>query len=155
MLNSSAGKCAAISVSLFLCVGIAFAVVVHDTVEYERPVSAIRGRVTGFGQVVPILMVDVYNNAQVWLDNSLAPVEKRKRQTKVASVQPNTNGEFNVARLRKGFYEVEFGNRANGGYNILSVLVNVDPKGTKDSLCVDLSLEGGGGQSKVNKCGAK
>jgi hypothetical protein len=99
-----------------------------------------------------VVWVDVYDNAQVRVDDSVPFAEQRKRQTKVASVEPNGKGEFNIKNLPKGFYEVEFGNRGMGGYNVLSVLVEVDPKGTKDRLCVDLSIESGEGRSKVAKC---
>jgi hypothetical protein len=40
------------------------------------------------------------------------------------------------------------------GYDVLSVLVNVDPKGTAGALCVNLDLEGDG-QSNVFNCFAK
>ena len=99
--------------------------------------------------------VDVYDNAQVCLDDSMAPVEQRKRQTKVASVEPNYKGEFSIKHLPKGFYEVEVGNHGGGGYHVLSVLVNVDPKGANDKLCVDLSLEGSNPESTAAKCGMK
>ena len=99
--------------------------------------------------------MDVYDNAQVCLDDSMPPVEQRKRQTKVASVEPNAKGEFSIKRLLKGLYEVEVGNHGGGGYHVLSVLVNLDPKGTSDKLCVDLSLEGGDTKSTVANCDAK
>lgn len=143
------------SISLLWLVSLSFAVIVHDTVRYEHPVRSIRGRVTGYGQVVPALAVDVYDNAQVSLDGSMPPVEKRKRQTKVASVEPNEKGEFNIKHLPKGFYEVEFGNHGGGGYNELSVLVNVEPNGTSDKLCVDISLESGPGKNTATKCAAR
>lgn len=46
-----------------------------------------------------------------WLENalsvdSLAPVDKRKRQTRVASVQPSASGEFRVGHLRKDFMKL-------------------------------------------------
>jgi hypothetical protein len=143
------------SISLLFLGSVSFAVIVHDTVRYERPVRSIRGRVTGYGQVLPVFWVDVYDNAQVCLDGSMPPVEKRKKQTKVASVEPNEKGEFNIKHLPRGFYEVEFGNHGGGGYNDLSVLVNVDPMGTNDKLCVDVSLESGLGQNTATKCGAQ
>ena len=102
-----------------------------------------------------VVWVDVYDNARVSLDDSLPPVEQRKRQSKVASVEPNDKGEFSIKHLPKGFYEVEVGNHGMGGYHVLSVLVNVDPKGTNDKLCVDLSLEGGNARSTVAKCGTR
>jgi hypothetical protein len=41
-----------------------------------------------------------------------------------------------VKSLPKGFYELEFGNWGMGSYNILSLLVNVDPKGIDDRLWI-------------------
>ena len=155
MLSRNLHGLAAASISVLFVVTLSFAVVVHDTVRYEHAVRSIRGKVTGYGQVVPKFWVDVYDNAQVCLDDAMTPVEKRKRQTKVASVQPDAKGEFKVKRLPKGFYEIEFGNRDRGGYNTLSVLINVDAQGTNDKVCVDLGLEGGPGQSTVKRCSAE
>ena len=147
-------KVAPTGISLLFLASVSFAVIVHDTVRYERPVRSIRGRVTGYGQVVPAFWVDVYDNAEVCLDESMPLIEKRKRQTKVASAEPNERGEFNIKHLPKGFYEVEFGNHGGGGYNDLSVLVNVDPRGANDKLCVDVSLESGR-QNTATKCSAQ
>ena len=156
MKKKNAHKFAIISAVLSLFVSFAVAVIVKQTVRYEQPVRAIRGRVTAVGQVMDAAVwVDVYDNAQVCLDDSMAPTEQRKKQTKVASVEPNYKGEFSIKRLPKGFYEVEVGNHGGGGYHVLSVLVNVDPKGANDRLCVDLSLEGGNAESTVRTCGAK
>jgi len=80
--------------------------------------------------------------------------EKRKRPTKIASVKQKADGEFSIRHLPKGFYEVEFGNQGEGGYNVLSLLVNVDPKGIPGALCVYLGREGEG-QSGVFSCSAK
>jgi len=101
-----------------------------------------------------VVWVDVYDNAQVRLDDSESFVEQKKRQKMVASIEPNENGEFKVIHLPQGFYEVVVSNRGMGGYNVLSVLVNVSPNGAKDKLCMDLSLEGQGGHSTVTKCSA-
>ena len=156
MRKENARKFAIISAVLSVFVSFAVAVIVKQTVRYEQPVRAIRGRVTAVGQVMDAAVwVDVYDNAQVCLDDSMAPAEQRKRQTKVASAEPNYKGEFSIERLPKGFYEVEVGNHGGGGYHVLSVLVNVDPKGANDRLCVDLSLEGGNAESTVRTCGAK
>lgn len=144
-----------ICTAAFLFGSVAFAIIEHQTAQYQHSVRAIRGRVTAFGQVMRVVWVDVYDNAQVCLDDSLPPVEQRKRQTKVASVEPNDKGEFTIKHLPKGFYEVEVGNHGMGGYHVLSVLVKIDPKGTRDRLCVDLGLEGSGANSTVTECSAK
>jgi hypothetical protein len=147
-------KVVPISVNLLFLVGVAFAVIVHDTVRYDKPVRAIRGKVTSHGSIVWYARVDVYDNAQVCLGDSMPLVEQRRRQTRVASVAPSDKGEFNITRLPRGFYEVEFGNHGQGGVNSLSVLIHVDPKGTRDRLCVNLGVEGGG-QSSAAKCEAE
>jgi hypothetical protein len=153
MQEKNASRLALISAVFLLFVSVAVAVIEKQTVRYQHPVRAIRGRVTAVGQPIPVTVwVDVYDNAQVCLDDSMPPSEQRKRQTKVASAQPNDKGEFRVKHLPKGFYEVEVGNHGGGGYHVLSVLMNVDPKGANDLLCVDLSLEGGNAQSTVAKC---
>jgi hypothetical protein len=142
-----------ISLGILSFPSIALAVVEIERVRYEPPVRTIRGKLTGFGYVVPSLSVQVYDNAKVWLDDSVPYAEKRNRQTLVASVEPNYKGEFKIKHLPKGLYEVEFGNGGNGGYNILSVLVDVDPKGAKDRLCADVSLEGDPSPpSSVRRC---
>jgi len=110
--------------------------------------------VSNHGNSIPSVWVDVYDNAQVFADDSLTPAERRKRQNKVASVKPNAYGEFSIKHLPKGFYEVEFGNHDMGGYNVLSVLVYVDPKAIDGALCVYLGLEGDGPSSVFN-CFAK
>lgn len=155
MRDGSLHRVVPTSISFLFLASLTFAVIVHDTVRYDRPVRSIRGRVTGYGQVVPAFRVDVYDNAQVCLDESMPQVEKRKKQTKVASVEPDEKGEFSIKHLPKGFYEVEFGNHGGGGYNDLSVLVNVDPTGTNDKLCVDVSLESGPGKNTATKCGSR
>ncbi len=154
MLNKHAGTIALLSTSLLLFASVALAAIEVKTVRYEQPVKAIRGRVTAFGQVMRMVWVDVYDNAQLCLDDSMSEVERRKRQTKVDSVELNRKGEFRIRNLPKGFYEVEIGNHGGGGYNVASVLVNVDTKGKNDRICVDLSLEGQGGQTTVAKCSA-
>jgi hypothetical protein len=131
-----------------------FAAIIHDTVKFELPIRAINGRVSNHGNDIPSVWVDVYDNAQLCLDHSMTPAERRKRQTKIASVKPKEHGEFSIKHLPKGFYEVEFGNHGMGGYNVLSVLVNVDPNGKPGALCVNLGLEGAG-QSSVFNCFGK
>ena len=154
MRKRNACRLALVAAVFSLFVSLAVAIIEKQTVPYKHPVRAIRGRVTAVGQLIPVTVrVDVYDNAKVCLDDSLPPIEQRKRQTKVASAEPNAKGEFRIKHLPKGFYEVEVGNHGGGGYHVLSVLVNIDPIGSNDKLCVDLSLEGGNAQSTVTECG--
>jgi hypothetical protein len=154
MLKKNGRRLAFISAAFSLFVSLVFAVIEKQTVRYEHTIRAIRGKVTAVGQPIPVTVwVDVYDNAQVRLDDSIPQIEQRKRQAKVASAEANDKGEFRIQHLPKGFYEVEVGNHGSGGYHVLSVLVNIDPRGANDKLCVDLSLEGGNAQSTVAKCG--
>lgn len=103
-------------------------------VSYEQPVRTIRGKVAALSHIVPASWVDVYDNAASVPRRLNVFRRKKKKANQIASVEPNAKGEFNIKHLRKGFYEVEFGNQGMGGYNILSVLVNVDPKGRRQAL---------------------
>jgi hypothetical protein len=47
----------------------------------------------------------------------------KEDQAKVISVEPGENGDFDINALTKGLYEVRFGNRGHGGYNIVSLEV--------------------------------
>jgi len=79
MRNASARKVARISSVLSLFASVAVAVIVKQTVRYDHPVRAIRGRVTAVGQVMDAeVWVDVYDNVQVCLDDSMAPVGRRE-----------------------------------------------------------------------------
>jgi hypothetical protein len=110
MLTNNVRAIVLISVGLLLLGKIVFAVIVRDTVGFEQPIRAIHGRVSNHGNAIPSVWVDVYDNAQVCLDHSMTPAEKRKRQTRIASVKPKADGEFSIGHLPKEFYEVEFGN---------------------------------------------
>lgn len=89
-------------VILPLLTSIVLAVVERETVRYEQPVRVIRGRVTSLGHAIQVVWVDVYDNAQVRLDDSLAFAEQRRRQTKVASAEPNEEGEFKYQAFAEG-----------------------------------------------------
>lgn len=144
------------SLVLFLVVGLAPAATELNEFQYEQPIRAIHGRVTGFGQVVPGLWVDVYDKSRVPLDPSTPDFDKKEEQAKVVSVAPDERGEFNIKGLAKGGYEVRFGNRGQGGYNTVGLLLKIDPKGANDRLCVDVGLEGGSRHpSTVRKCGGR
>ena len=57
---------------LFL-VSICFAAIIHDPVRFAHPIRAIHGRLSNHGNAIPSVWVDVYDNAQLCLDNSLTP----------------------------------------------------------------------------------
>jgi hypothetical protein len=77
MLNKGARTIALLSASLLFFGLVALAVIEVETVRFEQPVKAIRGRVTAFGQVMRVVWVDVYDNAQLSLDDSMSEVERR------------------------------------------------------------------------------
>jgi hypothetical protein len=123
-------------------VPICSAVVVLKRITYKPPIKNISGRVVGFGRVNPGVKVQVMDNPEVWSDDSLSLDEKRRKQSIIASTVTSSNGKFEFRGISKGSYEVEFSNRQ--GWNVLSVFVVVDPRGTSKQLCVEMSLEGAG-----------
>jgi hypothetical protein len=137
-----------------LCVlftGICVAVVTHETISYPASIKRISGSVVGYGNVNPGVKVEVFDKPEVWADDSLSLNEKRKRQKLIATSSTDSKGKFDFRGLPIGSYEVQFSN-GNGGWNILSVLVNVNPAGSHDRLCVQLSLEGAGPKPSVEAC---
>ena len=153
MQYKAAGNVFRISLALVLSSVFAAAVTVVNEFRYERPIRSIRGKVTGFRQAVPGFWVGVYDTARVPRGYSTPQFDKIKEQAKVVSVEPNEKGDFNIQHLPKGLYEIRFGNRARGGYNIVSLIVDIDPKGARDKLCVDVGLESSSHISSVRKCG--
>jgi hypothetical protein len=119
------------------------AVVVHYTISYKSPIKKIAGWVVGFGRINPGVSVRVLDHPEVWADDSLSFNAKREKQSTLASTTTDSNGKFEFRHIPKGSYEVEFSQKQ--GWNELSVFVVVDPVGSSDQLCVQVSLEGGGG----------
>jgi hypothetical protein len=117
------------------CVG----VVTHETITYKSSIKKISGRVVGFGNVNPGTDVQLFDKPEVWADDSLTWNEKRKRQTEIASTVTNSNGKFEFRGVPRGAYEIQF---SKNGWNVLSVLVNVEPSGSSDQLCVQVSIDG-------------
>jgi hypothetical protein len=141
-----------VSALSLLFAGACLAVVVHDTISYATPLKRISGSVIGFGNVNPNVKVEVFDRPEVWADDSLSPAEKRKRQKVIATTLTDNRGKFDFRGVPKGAYEVQF-TTGDGGWNVLSILLKVDPAGSHDRLCVELSLEGAGqGPSSVKPC---
>jgi hypothetical protein len=128
-----------------VCVG----VVTHETITYKTSIKKVSGRVVGYGDVNPGMDVQLFDKPEVWADDSLSWNEKRKRQTVIASTVTNSNGKFEFRGVRRGAYEIQF---SKNGWNILSVLVNVEPSGSSDRLCVQVSIDGWGPQTSVQAC---
>ena len=127
------------------CVG----VVTHETITYKSSIKKISGRVVGFGNVNPGTDVQLFDKPEVWADDSLTWNEKRKRQTEIASTVTNSNGKFEFRGVPRGAYEIQF---SKNGWNVLSVLVNVEPSGSSDQLCVQVSIDGMVAQPSVQAC---
>ncbi len=123
----------------------------HANTHGVRLVRPVSGSVVGYGNVNPGVKVEVFDKPEVWADDSLSLNEKRKRQNLIATASTDSKGKFDFRGVRKGSYEVQF-STGNGGWNILSVLVNVDPAGSHDRFCVQLSLEGAGPKPSVEAC---
>lgn len=128
-----------------VCLG----VVTHTTVTYKPTIKRISGRVVGYGAVNPGARIRVFDKPEVWANDSLSLVDKRQRQTEIASTVTDEKGKFDFRRIPKGAYEVEF---SRDGWNFLSVIVNVDPSGTGDRICVQMSLDGMGPDASVQAC---
>ncbi len=124
-------------------------VVTHEIITYKTSIKKISGRVVGFGNVNPGVDVQLFDKPGVWADDSLSWNEKRKRQTEIASTVTNSNGKFEFRGVPRGAYEIQF---SKNGWNFLSVLVNVEPSGSSDRLCVQVSIDGGGPQPSVQAC---
>jgi hypothetical protein len=136
-----------------LCVllaGVCAGVVTHETITYKTSIKKISGRVVGFGNVNPGVKVEVFDKPEVWADDSLSMNEKRKQQTEIASTVTDSNGKFEVHDVPKGTYEIQFSNR--NGWNVLSIVVSVEPSGSRDGLCVQMSIEGAGPKPSVQPC---
>jgi len=124
---------------------LSYAVIQHQTISYKPPMKRIAGRVTGFGRVNPDVQVQVVDKPEVWSDDSLSFVEKRKKQSTIASATTDSSGKFEFHGIPRDSYEVQFSPGQAGGWNVLSVFLVVDPRGSSQRLCVEMSLEGGGG----------
>lgn len=126
-------------------------VVFHETVHYSAAIKRISGHVVGYGNVNPGVQVEVFDNPKVCDDQSLSFNEKRKRQKLIATTSTDAKGRFDTRKIPRGTYEIQF-SRDGGGWNILSVMVNVDSNGSRDKLCVNLSIEDAGPPSFAEAC---
>ena len=132
-----------------LVTGISLAVLTHETISYRTPLKRISGSVIGYGNVNPGVKVELFDKPEVWADDSLSLNEKRKRQKLIATTSTDAKGKFDFRGVPKGAYEIQF---SAAGWNILSVLVSVDPAGSHDRLCMQLSLEGARQTPSVANC---
>ena len=139
------------SVLCVLLAGTCSGVVIHESITYKSSVRRISGRVVGSGNVNPGVTVTIFDRPEVWADDSLSMNEKRKRQKEIASTVTDPTGKFDFRRVHKGAYEVQF-STGDGGWDILSVMVNVSPSGSHDRLCVQIAFREGTPASSVQTC---
>jgi len=118
--------------------------------QHTEPVNHIKGKIVDPAGD-PIFGVDivVFTHPELWLDESLSTVQRRERQTEVATTTSDENGKFALKGLRKGAYELEF---SRGGFNTLSVIVTVDSSAPSEKFCVVLSISSGGGEPSFSPC---
>ena len=128
------------------------AVVIHETTSYPTPLKRISGSVIGYGNLNPGVKVEVFDKPELWADDSLSFNEKRKRQKLIATTRTDAKGRFDIRRVPKGTYEVQFSTGYDGGWNILSVFAKIDPAGSRERLCVKVALEGALEESSVAGC---
>ncbi len=143
-------RLAFLTLSCLLLVTVCWSVLQHEFVRYDGPAKRLRGKVTDYrGAAIPGTEVEIYDNPEVWNDDSLSQARKREKQTMVASSVTDEKGVFNVRGVPKGLYEVQF---SRMGWNTLSVVLNVDPHSKAEDLCVELPISGGPGEFKVKSC---
>jgi len=130
-----------------LLASVSDAVVERQLIKYGGSAKRLRGTVTDWtGAPIPEVQVEVYDNPEVW-DSTLSLVEMRSKQKKIGSTMTDDKGRYTIKGVPTGQYEVQF---SRMGWNILSVLVNVDDEKT-ENLCVELQLSGGTRQGQVKK----
>jgi hypothetical protein len=120
----------------------------HEILRYDGPAKCLLGRVTDWtGAPIPGTQIEVYDNPQVWNDDSLTFVQMRAKQKKIASAVTDDKGGFKVRGVREGPYEVQF---FRAGWETLSVFMKVDAH-AKEGLCVSLQISGGAGEAAALK----
>jgi hypothetical protein len=135
----------AIMFGLLLCTTFARAIWEHEIIRDNGSAKRLEGVVTDYtGAPIPWVEIEVYDHPEVWDEASLSFVAMRAKQKKIASGTTDENGHFKIRHVRKGWYEVQF---TRMGWNVLSVLLNVDPHGEK--LCTRLRISGGGGSAET------
>ena len=123
-----------------LLVANATAIVEQTLQYYKSPVRRIQGRVLDpAGAPIRLADVTVFSNPEVWSDDSLNLRQKRERQKEIAATWGDDDGKFKVKKLPKGSYEVEF---SRSGFNVLSVIVQIDPSAQSEKFCVTLAVSG-------------
>jgi hypothetical protein len=129
-----------------------WAVIIHESQAYPEPVRRIRGRIVAGSESLRMnVNVAAFNHPEVWSDDSLTPEQKRKKQRKIAATWTDEDGKFALKELDPGRYEVEF-SKGNGGWNVLSLFIRVDPNGKSDDLCIQLGIEGSEHESSARPC---
>ena len=109
-------------------------------------IRRISGRVVAQGDFDSGVEVQVFDHPEVWSDNSLSLVEKRKRQSLVASAVTDKSGGFALRHIHNGSYELCF---SKPGFDMVSVTVTVASSASSDQLCVTIPVSEAGGAASV------
>jgi hypothetical protein len=143
---------------LFLRIGLIFslfatscaALNVHELIQYTPSIKRVQGEIVDPGnKPVDYADISVFNNPGVLLDESLTMEQQRNRQKEVFETRADENGKYSVKKLPKGSYELEF---SKPGFDTLSVIVQIDPSGRSDKLCVRMFYSSNSGESEFQPC---
>ena len=139
-----------IGVVCTLLVAVSPAMNLHKMIWYKSPAKRIQGTIVDLnGEGVYGADVSVYDHPEVWSDDSLNDDQKRAKQTKVATTSTDEDGKFSLRKLPKGAYEIEFN---KGGFDTLSVIVEVDPSSHAKKFCVELAVSDTSGEPSFKPC---
>jgi len=139
-----------IGVICMLLVAVSAAMNVHKLIWYKSPVKRIQGEIVAIdGKPIRFADVVVFSNPEVWSNDSLNFQQKRAKQRKIAATRADEDGRFYVKKLAKGSYEVEF---SRGGFDTLSVIVQVDPVARSEKFCVELGVSDTSAEPSFQPC---
>jgi hypothetical protein len=139
-----------IGVICALLVAASAAMNIHKLIWYKSAVKRIQGEIVAIdGKPIRLADVVVFSNPEVWSDDSLNFQQKRAKQRKVAATRADEDGSFHVEKLARGSYEVEF---SRGGFDTLSVVVQVDPAARSEKFCVHLGVSDTSAEPSFRPC---
>ena len=141
-------RCLKAAILVALLASVCFANV-FNVISLKGSIRRISGRVMAHGTVNPGVDVRVFDHPEVWSEKSLSMVEKRERQSIIASTVTDKKGNFAFRKIGKGSYEVEF---SKDGWDTVSVLVVVDPSAPSDRICVNMPISEAGGEASAQTC---
>ena len=108
----------------------------------RRKYALIKGIVRdASGQILPDVLVEVFDNPNHLLMPYPQNIEKQKPQRRIAACVVGSDGQFCFANMPAGKYEVRFSK--NGGWNHTSLVVSVAPRSrnaTKRNLEITMQV---------------